>query len=71
MTCENGRALGCIPASASEQSLKVDIYRTAQSQLFHTLTTLKFNACNNMDMIDDILVRSMYDFDGIYDFRSA
>ena len=39
MTCENCRASGCIPASASEQSLKVDICRIAQSQLFHPLTT--------------------------------
>ena len=39
MACENWRALGCTPASASEESLKVDIYRTAKSQLFHPLTT--------------------------------
>ena len=39
MACENGHASGCTPASASEQSLKVDIYRVAPSQLFHPLTT--------------------------------
>ena len=39
MACENGSASGCNPASASEQSLKVDIYQTAQIQLFHPLTT--------------------------------
>ena len=39
MACENCRAWGCTPDSASEKSLKVDIYRTAQSQLFHPLTT--------------------------------
>ena len=39
MACENGRASGCTPASASEKSLKVDLYRMAKSQLFHPLTT--------------------------------
>ena len=31
---------------------------------------LRFNACTNMDMIDDILVRRMYDFDVKYASRS-
>jgi hypothetical protein len=39
MASENGRASGCTPTSASKQSLKVDICRIAQSQLFHPLTT--------------------------------
>ena len=39
MACENWRASGCTPASASEKSLKVDLYRMAKSQLFHPLTT--------------------------------
>ena len=39
MACENWRASGCTPASASEKSLKVDICRTAKNQLFHPLTT--------------------------------
>ena len=39
MACENGRASGCTPASASEKSLKVGLYRMAKSQLFHPLTT--------------------------------
>ena len=39
MACDNGRASGCTPASDSKQSLKVDIYRIAQSQLLYPLTT--------------------------------
>ena len=39
MACENGRASGCTPASATEKCLKVDLYRMAKSQLFHPLMT--------------------------------